>query len=57
MIDNNKKDHGHAEHTEGQPSVEEYSSVVGQPSVEEKAAMKSNHADTKKKTKKRTTKK
>ena len=57
MIDNIKKDHGHAEHTEGQPSVEEYSSVVGQPSVEEKAAMKSNHADTKKKTKKRTTKK
>ena len=45
MIDNNKKDHGHAEYTEGQPSVEE------------KAAMKSNHADTKKKTKKRTTKK
>ena len=51
MIDNNKKDHGHAEHTE------EFSSVEGQPSVEEKSAVKSNHADTEKKTKKRTTKK
>ena len=45
MIDNSKKEHGHAEHTEGQPSVEE------------KAAVKSNHADTEKKTKKRTTQK
>ena len=45
MIDNNKKEHGHAEHTEDKLSVEE------QPAV------KSSHADTEKKTKKRTTKK
>ena len=51
MIDNNKKEHGHAEHTE------EHSSVEGQPSVEEQPAVKSSHADTEKKTKKRTTKK
>ena len=44
MIDNNKEDHGYAEHTE------EHSSV------EKQLAVRSSHANTDKKIKKRTTK-